>query len=80
MPPINQTDIDQMQKFIEESYRKAKERQSRERRDVKGDYVALENILYEAYQQASAGKGNERHANNRPFDRQPIAANSGNVR
>lgn len=36
------------------------------------DYVALGRVLDAAYNQAAAGKGKERHANNKPFDRQPI--------
>lgn len=36
------------------------------------DYWPLKAILNEALEQASKGKGNERHANGRPFDRQPI--------
>lgn len=35
-------------------------------------YEALGHELNEAYLQSSAGKGKERHANGRPFDRQPI--------
>jgi len=38
------------------------------------DYASLRSILDEAYTQASAGKGKERHANDRPFDEQPIHA------
>ena len=41
-------------------------------RETENDYAALRAILDEAYEQASAGKGLERHANGRPFDRQPI--------
>lgn len=36
------------------------------------DYWPLKAVLDEALKQASSGKGNERHANGRPFDRQPI--------
>lgn len=35
-------------------------------------YGDLVRILQEAHAQASRGKGRERHANGRPFDRQPI--------
>lgn len=35
-------------------------------------YEALATELLAAYAQSSAGKGKERHANNKPFDRQPI--------
>jgi hypothetical protein len=35
-------------------------------------YEALGYELNEAYMQSSLGKGKERHANGRPFDRQPI--------
>lgn len=35
-------------------------------------YEALGYELNEAYLQSSLGKGKERHANGRPFDRQPI--------
>lgn len=35
-------------------------------------YEPLGTELLNAYVQASAGKGKERHANNKPFDRQPI--------
>jgi hypothetical protein len=35
-------------------------------------YEALMRELAAAYEQSSAGKGKERHANGRPFDRQPI--------
>ena len=38
---------------------------------VKG-YEDLTRILDEALQQATSGKGKERHAGNKPFDKQPI--------
>lgn len=40
--------------------------------DVPG-YEKLRAVLEEAYDQSARGKGKERHANDRPFDRQPIA-------
>ena len=36
------------------------------------DYDPLASALADALEQASEGKGKERHANGRPFDRQPI--------
>lgn len=36
------------------------------------DYEVLDNVLYEALEQAQSGKGKERHANGRPFIEQPI--------
>jgi hypothetical protein len=36
------------------------------------DYDPLASALADALKQASEGKGKERHANGRPFDRQPI--------
>lgn len=36
------------------------------------DYARLDNVLRSAYAQAAHGKGKERHANNKPFDEQPI--------
>ena len=36
-------------------------------------YESLAEVLRAAYEQASGGKGKERHANNKPFDEQPIA-------
>lgn len=35
-------------------------------------YTTLAAVLQAAYDQSSAGKGKERHANGKPFDRQPI--------
>lgn len=35
-------------------------------------YTTLHRELMEAYEQSAFGKGKERHANGRPFDRQPI--------
>lgn len=35
-------------------------------------YDSLERVLALALQQASEGKGRERHANDKPFDRQPM--------
>lgn len=35
-------------------------------------YEPLADEFIAAYVQSSAGKGKERHANNKPFDRQPI--------
>lgn len=35
-------------------------------------YESLEKALGDAYRQASEGKGKERHAGGKPFDRQPI--------
>ena len=39
--------------------------------ETKG-YEDLTRILDEALQQATSGKGKERHAGNKPFDKQPI--------
>jgi len=36
------------------------------------DYQGLQRVLQLALEQASAGKGNERHANGKPFDKQPM--------
>lgn len=38
-------------------------------------YGTLHRELMEAYEQSAYGKGKERHANGRPFDRQPILEN-----
>lgn len=35
-------------------------------------YDALAGVLQDAYDQAATGKGRHRHANGKPFDRQPI--------
>lgn len=35
-------------------------------------YQSLQDVLDEAFQQASAGKGSERHGNGLPFDQQPM--------
>lgn len=35
-------------------------------------YTKLRIVLEQAYLQAATGKGKERHANGKPFDRQPI--------
>lgn len=35
-------------------------------------YEHLSRILHDAYQQSATGKGRERHANDKPFDKQPI--------
>lgn len=37
------------------------------------DYNTLQSILNEAYEQAANGKGKERHANGKPWEKQPIA-------
>lgn len=37
------------------------------------DYSKLRDILDRAYEQAASGKGKERHANGKPFDKQPIS-------
>lgn len=37
------------------------------------EHSKLRDILDRAYEQAASGKGKERHANGRPFDKQPIA-------
>ncbi|HEY5793426.1 MAG TPA: hypothetical protein VIU82_00300 [Bosea sp. (in: a-proteobacteria)] len=37
-----------------------------------GDYAALQGVLDEAYRQSAEGKGNARHANDKPFTEQPI--------
>lgn len=36
------------------------------------DYITLRSVLDRAYQQASEGKGKERHAQDLPFDKQPM--------
>ena len=41
-------------------------------RSTTDDYKTLSDVLERAYQQAAHGKGKERHANNLPFDRQPM--------
>lgn len=41
-------------------------------RTIGTNYAPLKSILDEAHRQASEGKGKERHANGKPFDRQPI--------
>lgn len=41
-------------------------------RPVTAGYEPLAAVLQQALDQAQAGKGRERHANGRPFDRQPI--------
>jgi hypothetical protein len=35
-------------------------------------YQKLAEVIHKAFLQASEGKGKERHANNKPFDKQPI--------
>lgn len=40
--------------------------------DAHPDYSTLAAVLQEAHDQAATGKGKARHANGRPFDRQPI--------
>jgi len=35
-------------------------------------YETLANVLHRAFQQASSGKGKERHAKDLPFDQQPM--------
>jgi hypothetical protein len=35
-------------------------------------YESLADVLRRAYEQAAVGKGKERHANDLPFDRQPM--------
>lgn len=37
-----------------------------------GDYAALRSVLDEAFLQSAEGKGNARHANDKPFGKQPI--------
>lgn len=37
-----------------------------------GDYAALQSVLDEAFRQSAEGKGNARHANDKPFGKQPI--------
>lgn len=39
---------------------------------VDDGYSALREVLDSAYDQASRGKGKERHANGKPFDKQPV--------
>jgi hypothetical protein len=36
------------------------------------DYASLRYVLKMALEQASVGKGKDRHANDKPFDRQPM--------
>ena len=43
------------------------------------NYTALRNVLDEAFKQASAGKGAERHANGKPWTEQPIFTIAGQV-
>ena len=43
--------------------------------ETDSDYAPLHDVLIEALLQASDGKGKERHANGKPFLRQPIMEN-----
>lgn len=43
-----------------------------EKIDTTEEYQSLSNIFHDAYEQASGGKGKERHANDKPFEDQPI--------
>ena len=42
-----------------------------------GNYASLYDVLSRAYQQASSGKGNERHGQALPFEQQPMQSISG---
>lgn len=42
-----------------------------------GNYALLYSVLSRAYQQASSGKGNERHGQALPFEQQPMQSISG---
>ena len=44
--------------------------------DLDHDYHSLACALLSAYKQAAVGKGKERHANDLPFDRQPMQLHS----
>lgn len=44
-----------------------------EGKQVDPNYAILAEILEAAYEQAASGKGRERHANGKPWNRQPIA-------
>jgi len=46
--------------------------QSSERSEYLGDYASLRRVLGEACDQASKGKGRERHAQDLPFEQQPM--------
>lgn len=41
-------------------------------RDVEPGYESLHRVLMDALDQAQRGKGKERHANDLPFDQQPL--------
>ena len=40
------------------------------------NYSTLRNVLDRAFEQASSGKGQERHGQNLPFDKQPMNSSS----
>lgn len=40
--------------------------------DPSADYASLRSVLDLAYKQSAEGKGKERHANDKPFDEQPL--------
>jgi len=42
-------------------------------KEIRGPYSSLIRVLFAAYRQASQGKGKERHADDKPFDEQPMA-------
>jgi len=42
-----------------------------------GNYASLYSVLSRAYQQAASGKGNERHGQALPFEKQPMQSISG---
>ena len=47
-------------------------RESRARMEMGDDYASLRRVLGEACDQASKGKGKERHAQDLPFDQHPM--------
>lgn len=58
---------------LKSAWESAMEAASSARRAAADDgYSLLRDILASAAEQASRGKGRERHANGKPFDRQPI--------
>ena len=57
---------------VDEALKKADQEDSYIHKPTRGLYGPLADVLKEAFDQAAKGKGEERHADNKPFVDQPI--------
>ena len=69
---VAQARREMMEEYFKPEFIEEVDIESRRMSEYPGPYNSLSVVLREAFEQASAGKGRERHASGEPFERQTI--------